>query len=149
MPNVVTSSGGIRPSRYAPVDCRSPGTFGNGVSVRAAPPTTSAASRTITDRPARASSVAATSALWPAPTTTTSARRVSRSGTRATLEEADPVADRARPPRELVAGLRPAELQERAEQRERELGVPPRRGVDAVGLQRRAVCADRRLLGLR
>ena len=72
--SVASSSGGISPSRYEPVEWRSPGTFGNGFSVRVAPPITSAASSTSTSRPARASRTAETSPLCPAPTITTSAR---------------------------------------------------------------------------
>ena len=51
-----------------------PGTRLKGRSVRAAPPATSFSSRTRTSSPRRASISAATSPLWPAPTTTTSAR---------------------------------------------------------------------------
>ena len=66
------SSGGIRPRRYAPVDCPTPGARSNGYSVRHAPPTTGAASKTRTRNPARASINAATRPLCPAPTINTS-----------------------------------------------------------------------------
>src|SRR5690242_20690952 len=66
-------SGGIGPSRYAPVEAASSGALANGYSVRQAPPTTSARSSTRTSSPARASRAAATRPLWPAPITTTSA----------------------------------------------------------------------------
>src|SRR6202034_4162766 len=47
---------------------------GHGEPDTAAPPTASRRSSTITDRPARASRVAATRPLWPPPTITTSRR---------------------------------------------------------------------------
>jgi hypothetical protein len=54
------------------VEVPSFGAFLNGYSVFAAPPTEDFSSRTVTRSPRRASSVAATSPLWPAPTMTTS-----------------------------------------------------------------------------
>src|SRR4051794_36443401 len=71
--SVRSSSGGIRPKRYDPVDWPRPGTLVNGRSVRVAPPSTFAASRTTTSSPARASRIAETRPLWPAPMMTTSA----------------------------------------------------------------------------
>src|SRR3954447_11899605 len=69
-------SGGIGPSRYAPVEAARSGALANGYSVRQAPPTTSARSTTRTSSPARASRAAATRPLCPAPITTTSAMAV-------------------------------------------------------------------------
>src|SRR5580700_1755806 len=68
-PSLATSSGGISPSRYAPVDAASPGARANGRSVLHAPPMVAFSSRTVTFSPARARKTAATSPLWPAPTT--------------------------------------------------------------------------------
>src|SRR3954469_1658768 len=51
---------------------------GHGRSETAAPPTWSRRSSTSTERPARASSAAATSPLWPPPMTTTSYTRAQR-----------------------------------------------------------------------
>src|SRR3954454_16950271 len=59
-------------SVYAPGDARTPG---HSSSVTHAPPTISRRSKTSTDRPARARYAAATSPLWPAPTTTASGTR--------------------------------------------------------------------------
>ncbi|GIJ38055.1 hypothetical protein Vwe01_13800 [Micromonospora andamanensis] len=56
------------------MEWRSSGTFGNGFSVRVAPPITSAASSTSTSNPVRASRIADTNPLCPDPTITTSAR---------------------------------------------------------------------------
>src|SRR6478735_2543072 len=74
MPSLAISSGGITPSKYAPVEVPRLGALAKGRSVRAAPPTTSLSSSTTTWRPARAKRSAATRPLCPAPTTTTSAR---------------------------------------------------------------------------
>ena len=62
-------SGGISPSRYAPVEVASPGAFLNGRSVRTAPPITGLSSSTRTLTPRFASITAATRPLCPAPTT--------------------------------------------------------------------------------
>src|SRR3954471_13368647 len=59
-------------SVYAPGDARTPG---HSSSVTQAPPTMSRRSKTSTDSPARARYAAATSPLWPAPTTTASGTR--------------------------------------------------------------------------
>src|SRR4051794_23546431 len=72
MASVRSSSGGIRPSRYAPVEVPSEGARENGRSVLHAPPTVALSSSTVTERPARASSTAATRPLWPAPMIRTS-----------------------------------------------------------------------------
>src|SRR4051794_6328246 len=68
-----SSSSMIRPRKsdsvYAPGDARTPG---HSSSVTQAPPTISRRSNTSTDNPARARYAAATSPLWPAPTTTAS-----------------------------------------------------------------------------
>src|SRR4051794_39654022 len=61
----------IEYKRCAQADTRKPGANSR---VTAAPPTSSAASRTSTDRPPRARYVAQTSPLWPAPTTMQSYR---------------------------------------------------------------------------
>src|SRR2546423_1446985 len=73
-------SGGIGPSRYAPVEAARSGALANGYSVRQAPPTTSARSTTRTSNPARATSAAATR---PAPRVHAHVRRQ--------LAERDPV----------------------------------------------------------
>src|SRR3954454_5936485 len=69
-------------SVYAPGDARTPG---HSSSVTHAPPTISRRSKTSTDIPARARYAAATSPLWPAPTTTASGTDISRLDFRAAI----------------------------------------------------------------
>src|SRR3954453_16316636 len=71
-----------RDSVYAPGDARTPG---HSSSVTDAPPTMSRRLKTSTDRPARARYAAATSPLWPAPTTIASSTHVSPLDFRATV----------------------------------------------------------------
>ena len=71
-PSFATSSGGMRPSRYAPVEVARSGASGKGRSVLQAPPMVAFSSTTVTRRPARARKTAATRPLWPAPRTMTS-----------------------------------------------------------------------------
>src|SRR5918996_3789018 len=77
-PTSAITSGGISPSRYAPLDTPSSGALGTGSSVFAAPPTAAFSSSTQTFRPRRASITAAMSPLCPAPTITASGMPTSR-----------------------------------------------------------------------